>query len=231
MRILTLLVVASALPFAASADLINGVILGPHTISFGDGGISDCSAGPATTTDGGFSVSTNGAACFPVYGWDFADNGIWDTLPALADNSGTTTITVDLGGSYSAVWGFMDYGFSCNFDTGCSTPTFGNDPTITALDKNMNVIETADLLPFGGLGNSGDLDFLAGDTFGFSESTPDIAYFQFGGDGIAMTDISLFTPVPEPASQAITAFALAILGWLGRRKRMIVPDLQASGSE
>jgi hypothetical protein len=209
-RALFLLGASCALSLSAQADLIFGIPSNPDAVSFGDGGVSNCSSGPTTTTDGGFNISTDGAACFPYsQGWSFLDNGQWLSLPALVDDSGTTTITIDLGGSYSAVWGQMDYYLDCtDFSFGCSYA--GNDPTITALDKKMNVLQSFDLA--GVLaGESQDTDYLAGGTLGISQSTADIAYFQISGDYIAITNISLTAPEPRTTALAVLALgAVAI---------------------
>jgi hypothetical protein len=178
-------------------------------------GTSSCSDGPASTTLGGLNVSSDGAACFAYHGWSFADNGSWFALPALADASlsGTTTITIDLGASYSSAWGFVDYGLGCS---GFDCTTYGNDPTITALDENKNVIESFDLsASYVILGSNNEFEYEAGRTVGFSESSADIRYFQIGGDNIAITNISTMTP--EPATFALTALALIGLCFAWRR--------------
>jgi hypothetical protein len=154
-------------------------------------------------------VTSNGAACLPFTGgWNFGDNGQWFTLPALTDNSGTTTITINLGGEYSAVWGWMNYYEDCSDFEACVD--YGNDPTITALDKNMNVLETEDIFGVLSGSSSGDIDFLSGSTVGLTQTTADIAYLQIGGDFIAMTDISV-SGAPEPATLTLSALALAAL--------------------
>jgi hypothetical protein len=213
---------ALTLPVGARADLIVGILPGANSISFADGGLSNCSAGATTGTDAGFSISTDGAACLPFSGpWAFADNGQWYGLPALGDYSGTSTVTIDLGGSFSAVWGFMNYALSCDGELGACT-YFGNDPTITALDKDKNVLETEDIAGVLSGSSSGDIDFLAGDYVGLSQSTADIAYLQFGGDYIAMTNIST-SGVPEPSTLALLAMGLSVMAMWGRRAR---PELR-----
>jgi len=207
------------LSVSAHADLIVGLPPAPNSISFTDGGISNCSAAGTTGTDAGFSITTDGAACLPYTGGlSFVDNGQWFSLPALIDTSGTTTLTIKLGGTYSAVWGFMNYALVCPPDFGeCSYGA--HDPTVTALDINKNVLETHDIAGFLNGSSSGDVDFLAGDTVGISRSTSDIAYLQIGGDNIAMTNISLSGSTPEPSTITLFAFAAGMIVWRLRTRR------------
>jgi hypothetical protein len=213
---LSLLAAILVVPFCASADLIIDTL--PGTIDFADGGISNCSDVAATASVAGFGVSTNGAACFPYSaGWSFADNGQWDPpFAVIADNSGYTTITINLEGLYSSVWGLIDYGLGCGPDS-CSI--FGNDPTIAVLDSKGNVIESRDINGYI-FGSTDEFDFDAGRVLGFSESTPEIAYFQIGGDFIGMADISLAgaATIPEPSTIVLAGLALFIMGWLGSGK-------------
>jgi hypothetical protein len=217
MRILICLTAVLTFAACAHATLIVGNVEDPDSVSFAAGGANNCSTGPTTAIDAGFSISTDGPACFPYSaGWSFLDNGQWFSLPALADNSGHTTVTINLGGSFSAAWGFMDYFLDCSGPDGCSY--FGNDPTVTALDKNGNVIETADIKNRLDGSSSGDFNYLAGDTVGFTETTSDIAYLQISGDLIAITDISRTGEAPEPATLGLCGIALVAMGVLSRRR-------------
>jgi hypothetical protein len=170
-RVLMLLTASLTMPVCAHASLIVGDILGPNVTSFGDG-TSNCSTAPTTETDSGFTISTNGPACFSwTSGWSFDDNGQWFGLPALSDDSGTTTITINLNGQYSAVAGFMNYAWSCD-QISFSCTYFGNDPTVTALDKNMNVLETEDISGWLSVGDSSQLDYDAGDNVELTRNRP-----------------------------------------------------------
>ncbi len=206
-RVWILLTASLAISVCAHASLIVGDLFSGTVTSFGDGN-SNCSTGPTTEIDSGFSISTNGAACFSyTAGWSFASNGTWFSLPALSDDSGSTTLTINLNGEYSSVAGFMNYAWACpDFPAPCTY--IGNDPTVTALDKNMNVLETEDISGWLDVGDDSEFDFTAGDNVELTQSTSDIAYLQFGGDFIAMTDISLAGPAPEPPTSALSALAL-----------------------
>src|SRR4051812_2020427 len=96
-RAAALLFTSLALPVFTRADLIVGLPPAANSISFADGGISNCSPVGTTGTDAGFSITTDGGACIPYTGgWSFVDNGLWFTLPALIDTTGATTITINL---------------------------------------------------------------------------------------------------------------------------------------
>lgn len=212
MRIFLIVTGTLLFPICASAGLIFDSSLAT-AVNFANGGTSNCSAGPATGVVGGYHVSTDGAACFPYSApLSFADNGEWDPpFAALLDFSSTTTITIALGGSYSAVWGFLDYGLGCPGDFSGPCTYTGNDPTITALDSKMNVIESADLVGYI-LGSNREFNFEAGRAVGFSESSPDIAYLQIGGDYIALADLAVSGPAaPEPATYVTGTLALALI--------------------
>ncbi len=190
---LALLAVAS-LPHLAPGAVIFDQQLPAATVTFDSGvGYSGCTSGPHAAIDAGLSISSDGDSCFPYSGnWTFGDNGEWDSLSLIGDGSGNTTLTINLGGLYSSVGGFMNYQFFSGHASGVYTFN-GYDPTIAALDVDGHVIESYDLFwdpnfGFGGLNN--------GHFAGFAEPGAEIAYFQISGDGIAMHNISLGTPEP-----------------------------------
>jgi len=217
MRILLLTTVALVLPFSASADLIisyDSAPAGAVTTTF-DGGSGGCSSNPMTAIDAGFSITSDGPACFPASTQlDFLENGSWINLPYIEDGSGSTTLTINLGGYYSYAGGFINYGLnSPDFNT---YGPEGNDPTITALDANMNVIESFDIFR---ILNGEDSDENAGAYFGISESADDISYLQISGGGIAMTNLALVSP--ESGTWALAALALIGMGFVALRKRRL----------
>ena len=108
MRIPVLLATTILLPFFASASLISVAPQNATQIVFDGGGT--CNQQPQTATDAGFTITTDGAACFPYSQFiSFDDNGIWDHKPGIHDDSGFTTLTINLGGYFSSVGGFLNY--------------------------------------------------------------------------------------------------------------------------
>jgi hypothetical protein len=213
MRTLLLLTALTALALPATADVISTVPAGATTVTF-DGGPTCVPSGPQTVTDAGFSMSSDGDACFSYSGfWNLDDNGYWDNLPLIGDYSGSTTITINLGGLHSYVGGDLNFAEFSDWTTGNSPA--GNDPVIAALDANGQVIESIDIFTYLG-GEYTDVN--ASFFLGISETTPEIAAFQISGSDIAMTDLSMDPTAPEPATMMLSASGLLALRFLRRRK-------------
>jgi hypothetical protein len=216
MRFSALLILAATLPWRASADLLvdpNGP-LGAITTAFGVGGISGCSSGPQAVIDAGFRISSSDAACINYSGYfNLDDNGIWQNTGLIGDGSGSTTITIDLGGYFSYAGGFISYGFYFDPDLFGVFP-LGNDPVITALDINRNVLQSYDIFEYN-LGQSSDIN--SGRVFGISSANEDISYLQISGSQIVMSDISLVSP--EPATWMLSLSALAAMALFIRNLR------------
>jgi hypothetical protein len=214
MRLPALLFLAVALPAAASADLIvslSSLPVGIVPIEFDGGSSVNCSSGPKSVIDAGFGISSDGPACMPYSGNVYLeDNGLWENKPSIGDVSGATTITIDLGGNFGYVGGFMSYGFIFDYDTFSVFPA-GNDPTITALDSNHNVLQSYDIFALTGLGQFSDVN--DGAYYGISSGTYGISYLQISGSGIVMSDIGLGTPEPSTWTLLVIAF-LALLPFI-----------------
>jgi len=192
--------------------LITTAPVGGTTTPFDTGGTC---GGAGTATDAGFSITANGASCFPYSdSFGFNDNGTWNGLGLVGDNSGSTLLTINLGGLYSSVGGFMDYAV---IDGDLVGPS---DPTITALaEDGTTVLYSYDLftdapIDTGGADNAGAFR-------GITSTSANIAYLQFGGSFLAMDDITLGGAIgtPEPAAFLLTGIGIAALGIRRRAKR------------
>ena len=99
----------------------------------------------------------------------------------------------------------------------------GSDPTITALDANKNVIESFDMF---GFINVDYFDVNNGECFGFTDSSPEIAYFQISG-GISMSDMPVSGP--ELATWVLSGLALAAVGLIMRKRIVLTQCAQIGG--
>jgi PEP-CTERM motif len=176
----------------------------------------NCVNAASSATVAGFSVAADGPACFSGGpSWGLGTNGRWE-MGLVGDNSASTTITIDLGGLYSSVGGFMNYceGFCTN------QPIL--PPTITALAADgTTVLETYDLSVAAPIDTGIDLNL--GTFRGISRDTADIRFFQFGGTFAVMHDITLAVPasVSEPAILTLLGLGLAALGFRRRKGRSL----------
>jgi hypothetical protein len=200
-------------PAFLSANLITSAPAGGTTTTFDSG--STCSSA-ASGTDAGFSISANGPTCFPyssTYG--FANNGTWNGLPLIGDDSGSTSILINLGGLFSSVGGFVNYA------TNAGSPYGPVDPTISAIALDgVTVLESYDLSVSDPISTTGTNQ---GAFVGISRAAGDIAFFEISGSFIAMDNISLATAAPEPATLVLLPIGLALMLFAAsRRKRQPV---------
>ena len=164
---------------------------------------------PGSLVNSGLTVSANAWAYLSILG--FQNSSSWDHLGAVADASGGTVITVDLGGLFSSVGGFMNYSTS-------AAGSYITDATITALAADHSVLESYDLkTATGGAINATGVD--AGAFRGISTGTNDIAYFQISGDYISLHDVTTESAAPEPASAGLMLLALGAGAGLWHRRR------------
>jgi MYXO-CTERM domain-containing protein len=131
----------------------------------------------------------------------------------IGDASHSTTITIDLGGLYSFVGGFM------NYNPEPDPP--GVHAFIRALAADSaTVLEFHDLFTDAPI-STGPLSVNEGAFRGIDVGSPLIRYFQFGGSASAFHDLTVGVgeEVPEPATAFTAAGALVLLGLLRRRRR------------
>jgi MYXO-CTERM domain-containing protein len=178
------------------------------TITTFPGGTT-CVQLPGTATVAGFDISFDGEVCYDYNnGWGIGSNGSWPTLSLIGDNSTTTAITIDLGGLYSSVVGFMNY-----------SPTDGT-PVIAAIAADgTTVLESYDIAALAPISTPGGTD--QGAYRGIVRPTADIRYFRFGGAFTAFHDLTLdggAASVPEPSAWLLALPALLAFR-LARRRR------------
>lgn len=190
-----------------SATLLTTQPLDGTTTTFPGG--DNCYSGPSSGTVAGFAVSANGDACYN-YGdagnpFGFGSNGHW-YMGLIADDSSSTSITINLGGLYSWVGGFVNY-----------APESGAAVMAAIAADGTTVLESWNLAvsaPISTLGADNGGAFR-----GINVGSNSIQYLRFGGAFMAMHDITLgSSSIPEPATALLAAGSFALLGLLRRRR-------------
>jgi len=206
-RIGAVLVIVFCGAFSLSATLLTSQPGGGTTTTFPGG--SSCYPGATSDTVAGFAVTTSGESCYNFgdagHPFGFVANGNW-YMGLIGDNIGTTSITIDLGGLYSWVGGFMNY-----------APGEG-DPVITAIGGDgTTILQSWNLATSAPISTPGATN--AGAFRGIDMGSPVIGYLQFGGSLLAMHDITLGgEEIPEPGSVLLVAGAIALLALLRRQR-------------
>ena len=192
------------LPFSLQGSLLTSAT-GGTTTTFSGGDY--CFGSQSTGSSAGFGITASSGACYNYsQNFGFDSNGEWN-WELVAEITGGGMITIDLGGLYSSVGGFMNY-----------APGYGT-PVISALaGDGVTVLESYDLSSVAPIFTPAAVN--GGAFRGISRSSADIAYFQFGGSFSAMHDITLddASAVPEPSTLLLSVFALAGLGLLRRAR-------------
>jgi hypothetical protein len=215
-RSLSLLTIFALGALGAQAGLITSAPAGSTTTVFAGG--SSCAPG----LDAGFVVTGQACANYSQF-FGFGQNGFWNDPPSgfglIGGSIATSSFTINLGGLYSSVGGFMNYSVAPGGVGSDSVPA--GDPTITALAANgTTVLGVYDLVTLDPINTPGGVN--AGAFVGIQDATNDIAYLELSDDYIAIHSITLGTTsssspsVPEPSAFLLLGSGLALL--LARRK-------------
>lgn len=166
------------------------------------------SSGPSVVA-GGFTVTGSPDVWYGDTSYGFYLNGTWDGLAWVGGvcPDGGCTATFDLGGSFAAVGGFMNYAAS-------SGPA-----TITALAADgVTILETYDLTAVAPISTPSLVN--EGAFRGIARGAADIAYLRTFGAYLVLHSITLSSSaaVPEPATFFLAGLALcALAAWRARR--------------
>lgn len=137
-----------------------------------------------------------------------AGNGRWTDFSWIGTGNGLSTFTIDLGGLYGLVGGFMNY----------MPNSGGNNATIEALAADMSLLESYDLTALAPISTPGaDND---GAFRGIDRAEEDIAFLRLGGDLILIHDLTLGdsqAQVSAPGTLALFGLGLFGFAWLRRR--------------
>jgi hypothetical protein len=203
------------------ASLITTAAAGATTTTFA-GGSTIC-AGSCSGTDAGFGITISSGGGVFNYDHTFVllSNGAWNPNGAtgfamIGDESGSSTVTINLGAGYSSAGGFINYSESA------TAPTGPKDPTITALAADgTTVLESDDLATLAPISTPGGNN--AGAFRGISLANNSIYYLQISGSFIVEHDISLTQmpsspAVPEPSSFGLLASGVAFACYCFKRR-------------
>ena len=206
----------------AQAGLITSAPAGATTTVFAGG------AGCGGSTDAGFAVS--GSACWNYSGYfGFGQNGAWNNPPSgfglIGGNTTTSSFTINLGGLYSSVGGFINYDNPIAGGSDSSSDSISSlsvdDPMITAIGADGHtVLGTYDISVLDPISTPSGVN--AGAFVGIQDATNDIAYLELSNDYTAIHSITVGTTgtseTPEPSSFLLLGSGLVLACVLRTRR-------------
>ena len=194
-------------PVISQASLITSAPIGGSTTVLST--VTGTWSSAPSVVAGGYSVfaPVGEEVWYGDSGYSLIDNGSWSDFAWVGGYcySGSCTATIDLGGSYSAVGGFMNYA------------TGSGSATISAIAADgTTVLESYDLTALAPISTPGGLN--AGDFRGIERGTSDIAFLQLSGSYLIAHDLTV-SPIPEPETYAMLLAGLGLLGFMARRRK------------
>lgn len=204
-RVAGLLVLTLLIPALAPAALVTAAPVGGSTITFpGGAGIF---GGPGAGSVAGFNITYTSNVVYDYDGgFGMGSNGNWG-LSMIGINAPTGAMTIDLGGLYSSVGGFMNY-----------SPGNG-DATISALAADgTTILESYVISTLAPISTPDALD--DGAYRGIERLASDIAYFRIENSYLGMHNMTLdggSAAIPEPSTALLMVSAAGLL--LLRRRR------------
>jgi hypothetical protein len=204
--VLAIAAIALLVPATTQAALITVAPAGTTTVLTTLTGT--WSSAPSVTA-GGYSVfaPAGNDVWYGDSAFGLSGNGSWGDFAWVGGLcwSGACTATIDLGGLYSAVGGFMNYATS-----------YGG-AYIRALATDMTVLEAYDLYTSAPISTPGG--FNDGAFRGISRGSADIRYFQIADSFLIMHDLTVSGAAVPDTGSSLLLLGLGLAGIRALRRR------------